>query len=226
MGRMKIDPSGPSNWRFNEVSIQAGVSNPISSASPGVHSSYLCAGALRKTSSSDLSESNTDMKTHKIPSLVVRVQIRPTFFTEPNEAETISHKSMADSFSMATKASTGGICRPSAPPLFALVRERRRDPLLPATPPPDAAAAEELEIEENILSHASSSGPSLDLHLAKMGGGHGHMVPACHQNLRSRSRAHFDTLCWVKRAVFFSPHKSESGTSLFFIARPVLLHGV
>lgn len=89
-----------------------------------------------------------------------------TFLTEPNEADTISHKSIAASFSMATNASTGGTCRPSAPPL---APDGRREPLLPVFPPPRPAADEELVTDEAILSQASRSGPSLLLHLKNCG---------------------------------------------------------
>lgn len=84
-----------------------------------------------------------------------------TFLTEPSEAATISHKQTAASASIATNASIGGSCRPSAPEV-AFSAETRRDPLLPAPP---AAAAEELDIDEAILSHASRRGPSLFLQL-------------------------------------------------------------
>lgn len=90
-----------------------------------------------------------------------------TFFTEPSEADTISHRSTAASFSMATKASTGGTCRPSAPPL---APDRRREALRPlGFPPPRPAAADDEEeepvMDDAILSQASRSGPSLLLHL-------------------------------------------------------------
>lgn len=90
-----------------------------------------------------------------------------TFFTEPSEAATMSHKQTAASASIATNASTGGSCRPSAPEV-AFSAEMRRDPLLPAPP---AAAAEELDIDEAILSHASRRGPSLFLQLRSSGQG-------------------------------------------------------
>lgn len=91
-----------------------------------------------------------------------------TFLMESSEADTISHSSAADSFSMATKESTGGTCRPSAS-AAASTPERRRDPLLPPPPPlpPPAAGLEELVTDDAIFSHASRRGVSLLLHLLR-----------------------------------------------------------
>lgn len=123
-----------------------------------------CSTSTRRQESDDTSHTCFAFKSY----VVLRYSCRAhqgtiltllTFFTEPSEADTISHKSIAASFSMATNALTGGDCRPSDPPP---APESRREPLLPVLP---AADVEELVIDEDILSQASRSGPSRLLHL-------------------------------------------------------------